>query len=84
MGVSLLAVRFVEVVQARQTGRMARLGRDPHSAVVWTEGTQGKNVYLKGRASLVEDEALLAMHRRRSAVYRARGLDSGAFGRGRP
>ncbi|GIW06667.1 MAG: hypothetical protein KatS3mg060_1472 [Dehalococcoidia bacterium] len=73
MGVSLRDDWSVEVVQARQTGRVAQVRRNPHVAVVWTEGTQGRNVYLKGLASLVEGDDLVSMYRRRIEANRARG-----------
>ena len=73
MGVSVNDDWSVEVVQARQTGRVSHVRRNPHVAVVWTEGTQGRNVYMKGIASLVEGDELLAMYRHRLEANRARG-----------
>jgi pyridoxine/pyridoxamine 5'-phosphate oxidase len=73
MGVSVTDDWSVEVVQARQTGRVAHVRRNPHVAVVWTEGTHGRNVYMKGLASLVDGDELVAMYHRRIAANRERG-----------
>ncbi|MFN8534495.1 MAG: pyridoxamine 5'-phosphate oxidase family protein [Dehalococcoidia bacterium] len=73
LGVSVGDDWTVEIVQARRTGRVAHVRRTPQVAVVWTEGTNGRNVYLRGSARLVEGDELIAAYGRRMAANRARG-----------